>query len=118
MVIELILCQYTSPLIILPEFEKCHCYFVVKKLTAKMERNLALCVATDADLRDLGTYGFEVKERVIDAAIRNHKTISDAATEVIKQWVREKEDKEKAYEDLVAILRKIKRGSWINELED
>ena len=83
-----------------------------------MERSLSLCVVSDDDLRDLGTSGFKVKERVIDAALFNHKTISAAATEVIKQWGREQENKEKAYEDLCVILRKLGRGSWINELED
>ena len=84
-----------------------------------MEGNLALCVVSEEDLRDLGTFGFGVRERIIDAALaNNHRSINAAATEVIKRWAQEQEDMEKAYEQLCGILRKIGRNAWINELED
>ena len=84
-----------------------------------MEQNLALFVVSEEDLRDLGTFGFQVRERIIDVALaNNHRNINAAATEVIKRWAREQEDMEKAYEKLCGILRKIGRNAWINELED
>ena len=84
-----------------------------------MRRNLALCVVSEEDLRDLGTFGFGVRERIIDAALtNNNKSINAAATEVIKRWAQEQEDMENAYEELCGILRKIRRNAWINELED
>ena len=74
-------------------------------------------VVSEEDLRDLGTMGFGVRERIIDAALtNNNKNINAAATEVIKRWAQEQEDMEKAYEQLCVILRKIKRGGWIKEL--
>ena len=93
-------------------------FFSGKKLTPEMERNLALCIASESDLHDLGVHGFKLGERIIWAALHNQRAlIGAAASEVIKQWVREQEDKEKAYEELVTILRKIGRNAWINELE-
>ena len=84
-----------------------------------MQRNLALCVVNEDDRRDLGIKGFEVKERIIDAALtNNHRNINAAATEVIKRWAQEQDTEEIAYENLCVILKKIKRNAWINELED
>ena len=83
-----------------------------------MELNLAACIGSEEDLRDLGTLGFEVPPGIIDSVLHNQRTIiKAAAAEVIKQWAREQEDKEKAYEDLVGILKKIGRNAWVNELE-
>ena len=99
--------------------QSCYSFLLTgKKLTAKMERNLALCVVSENDLRDLGTFGFDIKEKFIDAALNNSRNINGAATDIIKQWAQKYEDKEKAYTDLCAILRNINRNAWINELED
>ena len=81
-----------------------------------MRRNLALLVVSEEDLRDLGTFGFGVREQIIDATLYNNEHINAAAREVIKRWAQEQEDMEKAYEQLCVILRKIKRGGWIKEL--
>ena len=84
-----------------------------------MLRNLASCVVSEEDLRDLGTFGFGVREKNIDRALNdNNRKINAAATQVIKEWARVQEDDEKAYNDLCAILRKIRRNAWIKELED
>ena len=93
------------------------CFILGKKLTAVMERHLARCVVSEEDLRDLGTLGFGVRRHIIDAALFNHhRSITGAATVVIKAWSDEYLDKEKAYEDLCEALRKIHKNAWISDI--
>ena len=74
-------------------------------------------MVSEEDLRDLGTLGFGVRQSIIDAALFNHhRSITDAATAVIKAWSDEYLDKEKAYEDLCEALEKIGRNAWINDI--
>ena len=84
----------------------------------KVEDALANQITDEAELRNLGTNGFKVRRRIIDAALSNKRgQITQAAAEVIKQWGLNYDDKEKAFDDLCEILQNIQRRAWIAELK-
>ena len=83
-----------------------------------MKNNLAQCIYSPTDLRDLAINGMGLSGDYVSAMLQNYSSnITEAATQVISKWGQSNRDPVKAYEDLCAILERIRRPAWINALQ-
>ena len=98
----------------------CHSLYYLSteiELTAEMEYNLSQCITSESELRHFGVHGLNVKQHVIDSALRDSNgSVNEAAFLLIRAWSDSFTSKEQAYKELSVILWKINKLGWINEL--
>ena len=73
---------------------------------------LSQYITSERDLRELGTNALGVPERIIDAALHNHRnsSINDVAHNVLSTWREQYESNQKAFMDLQAGLKRAEKN--------
>ena len=88
---------------------------------------LSQYITSEQDLRELGTNALGVPERIIDAALHNHRnsSINDAAYNILYTWREQYESNQKAFMDLQAGLKRAEKNElaallrkWVEGTDD
>ena len=79
--------------------------------------HLSEMITSKAQLRSLGIIGLGLKKEVVDTALHNHRTIEDAAYNVVSTWSLQWTHRSEAFTNLIASLRKCQMNQLANELQ-
>ena len=79
--------------------------------------HLSQMITSKAQLRHLGIIGLKLKKEVVETALHNHRTIGDAAYNVVSMWTLQWQHRSEAFTNLIASLRKCQMNQLANELQ-
>ena len=78
---------------------------------------LSTRITTESELMNLGIKGLKLPKFIIESALYRHpKDIQDAAHDVLSEWVKQQEDMENNYKNLVQCLKQCQMNQLAVEL--
>ena len=86
------------------------------ELTDAMVNNLAQCLTSEENLRNLAMNGFGMKRYVVERHVSNHRKLNDAAYHLLSEWLNSKATRVVAYRELCAALMTAGQEALIIEM--